>query len=103
MKKIVIIALLALGIASIEAKGTTAGAFTGSFFGSTMGTAISRGGSGSGNCDNIEALIEKYEDENDALRTQNSHLVNQIQPHRGLLPELESDFESLIDDFDEDL
>lgn len=105
MKKILIIALLALGVVSLEAKGGSAGgAFAGSFIGSSMGTAISNNrGGGGGNCDRYEAQIEKYEDKNNDLRNENSRLVKAINSHRGLLPELEDDFSQWIDDFDEDL
>lgn len=104
MKKRLIIALLTLGIVSLEAKGGSAGgAFAGSFIGSSMGTAISNRNSGGGDCSRYEIQIENYEEKNNVLRKQNERLVNQIQAHRGLLPELKDDFARWIDDFDEDL
>lgn len=104
MKKILIIALLTLGVVSLEAKGGSAGgAFAGSFIGSSMGSSMSRSGGGSGNCNRYEAQIEKYEDKNNYLRNENSRLVKAINPHRGLIPELEDDFSQWIDEFDEDL
>lgn len=103
MKKLVIMTLLLLSMSSAETRGgSAAGAFTGSLIGSSMGTAISNRRSGNGDCDHYEVQIEKYEEKNEQIRKENNRLIQAINPHRGLLPELEDDFKEWIDDFEEE-
>lgn len=103
MKKVLIIALLALGITSIETKGSVGGAFAGSFIGSSMGTTISNNNRDGGDCSGYENQIKKYEYKNKALRKKNDLLERAVSKDRGMFEEFEDDFQELIDDFDEDL